>query len=283
MPVLENTDHITPRSALRHRPISTEGEKGAKKEKHTTEPASTAITPVAKRASRVREKQEQQEQLEKRTEDGDDVQEWKRADTEGKDEKKGGRAAATISPVTHATTAPAARKVTQLPRPAKKSGGSGRVWHTHPLFYLGIGMIVMLVLWGLLSLLVGWWTNTWNDIHYGYPRTFQVDAVVGHNDSPGNPSHFIAVNLKGRIEIIEFPGGDGSKARIYIGPQLYGNGEDLVPVTLSFDDVYGNHQPDMILHFQNTQIVFVNANGGFRPATSSEIQAWQHYVQTHGQ
>ena len=286
MPVLENTDRITPRSALRHRPISAEGEKSTKKEKHTTEPTPTAITPVARRASRVREQheqheqQDQQEQAVKRTEDGDDVQEWKRADTEDEDEKKGGRAAATIAPVTHTTTAPAARKVTRLPRPAKKTGG--RVWRTHPLFYLGIGMVIMLVLWGLLSVVVGWWTTTWDDLHYGRPRTYQVDAVVGHNDSTNNPSHFIAVNLKGRIEIIEFPGGDGSKARIYIGPQLYGNGEDLVPVTLSFDDVYGNHHPDMILHFQNTQIVFVNANGGFQPATPSQIQEWQQYVQQHG-
>ncbi len=34
-----------------------------------------------------------------------------------------------------------------------------------------------------------------------YPRTFQVDAVVGHNDSATNPSHFIAMNLNGRIEM----------------------------------------------------------------------------------
>ena len=155
--------------------------------------------------------------------------------------------------------------------------------HAHPLLLLGIGMIVMLVLWTLLTLAANWWNTTWNDIHYGRPRTFQTDAVVGHNDSAANPSHFIAINLNGRIEGIEFPGGDASKARIYIGPQLYGNGQELIPVTLSFVDVNGNHLPDMIIHFQDTNIVYVNDQGGFRPANASEIQAVQQYLQKHGQ
>jgi len=81
----------------------------------------------------------------------------------------------------------------------------------------------------------------------------------------------------------KFPGGDGSKTRIYIGPQLYGTGSDLVPVTLSFVDVSGNGHPDMIVHFENTQIVFVNENGGFRPATPQELPTIQRYLQQHGQ
>jgi len=81
----------------------------------------------------------------------------------------------------------------------------------------------------------------------------------------------------------KFPGGDGSKTRIYIGPQLYGTGSDLVPVTLSFVDVSGNGHPDMIVHFENTQIVFVNGNGGFRPATPQELPTIQRYLQQHGQ
>jgi len=67
--------------------------------------------------------------------------------------------------------------------------------------FLGIGMIAMLALWALLTLAVSWWSVKWDDIQYGRPRTFQVDAVVGHNDSATNPSHFIAMNLNGRIEM----------------------------------------------------------------------------------
>ena len=55
------------------------------------------------------------------------------------------------------------------------------------------------------------------------------DAVVGHNDSPANPSHFIALNLNRHIVIIELPGADPSKAKIYTGPILLGDGQDLTP------------------------------------------------------
>jgi len=153
----------------------------------------------------------------------------------------------------------------------------------HPLLLLGLGMILMLVLWTLLTLAANWWNTTWDDLHYGRPRTFQTDAIVGQNDSAANPSHFIALNLNGRIEVIDFPGGDASKARIYIGPQLYGNGQQLIPVTLSFVDVKGNHHPDMIIHFQDTTIVYINDQGGFRPANASEIQAVERYLKQHGQ
>lgn len=141
----------------------------------------------------------------------------------------------------------------------------------------------MLALWTLLTVAIGWWNPAWDDIHYGRPRTYQIDTVVGQNDSSTSPSHFIALNLHGRIEVIEFPAGDASKARISIGPQLYGAGADLIPVTVSFVDVHGNHQPDMIVHFQDTRIVYINAQGGFRLANPDELHTVEQYLQQHGQ
>lgn len=162
----------------------------------------------------------------------------------------------------------------------------------HPLVYLGVGMIAMFALLWLLSLAVSWWNSTMDDLHYGRPRTFQVDAVVGHDDSTATPSHFLALNYNGRVEVIEFPAGDASRARIYIGPQLYGAGADLVPVTLSFVDVRGNHLPDMLVHlhyrgwlgFADTeqQLVYVNEQGGFRPARPDELPAIERSLHQHG-
>ena len=105
----------------------------------------------------------------------------------------------------------------------------------------------------------------WPDLHYGYPRTFQVDAVVGHGDNVAHPSHFLALNLQGRIEIIELPGGDAAHARIFVGPHLYGQNADLVPITLQFVDTRHNHHPDMLVVFEGTQLVFRNAQGTFEP------------------
>lgn len=163
----------------------------------------------------------------------------------------------------------------------------------HPLLSLGLGMIAMFALLLLLSLAVSWWNTTMDDLHFGRPRTFQVDAVLGHNDSAANPSHLIALNYNGRVEVIEFPGGDASKARIYLGPQLYGAGSDLIPVTLSFVDVSGHHQPDMLVHLQykrwfgfsdsEQQLVYINEQGSFRPARPDELPAIERYLHKHGQ
>ncbi len=131
----------------------------------------------------------------------------------------------------------------------------------------------------VVIVLSNWVSTTLDDLHYGRPRTFQIDAYVGHNEAPGMPSHFVAFNLHGRIEIIELPGGDATHARIYLGPQLYGPGADLVPVTLSFQDVNGDHLPDMIVHFQGTQVVFINDAGGFRPARPGEQPHLEQFLQ----
>ncbi len=262
MPVLESTDEITPRSVLRHRPI---GDKTAKTGKESVIP-STSTTPVAQRASRLRPKN---------TDVAEDISEWQREET---DETRTGRKTAVPRQVD--TTS---QKLPKAPKSARIRS-KRRFWYgAHPLLYLGVGMIAMLALWTLLTSAISWWNTTWDDLHYGRPRTFQVDAFVGHNEAAGTPSHLIAINLNGRIEIIEFPGGDGSKARIYLGPQLYGTGDDLIPVTLSFADVNGDHLPDMIVHFQSSRIVFINDQGGFRPLRPEERLPVQQFLQRIGQ
>jgi len=257
MPVLESTDEITPRSVLRHRPI---GDKATTSGTESFIPTSTA--PVAQRASRTRPRD---------TDASEDVSEWQRGEA---DDTRADRK----------TTKPQRAKTTSQKLP--KAPSSGRIrnkrkfWQgAHPLLYLGVGMITMLALWTLLTSAVSWWNTTWDDLHYGRPRTFQIDAYVGHNETTGIPSHFIAINLNGRIEIIEFPGGDGSKARIYLGPQLYGTEDDLIPVTLSFADVNGDHLPDMIIHFQSSRIVFINDQGGFRLLRPEERLPVQQFLQ----
>jgi len=146
----------------------------------------------------------------------------------------------------------------------------GRGLRLHWLVFVGVAMIVMVMGWVIFSAVANWWQITQDDWHYGRPRTFQADAVVGHNDSAANPSHFIALNLNRHVEIIEFPGGDGTKARIFIGPTLIGDGQDLAPVTLTFRDVNGDGKLDMIINIQDNHFVFINDNGTFRPARPNE-------------
>ncbi len=171
----------------------------------------------------------------------------------------------------------ASRTHTQKPTPATTAPGDIPAWKPVRrrqrllLVGIGIGMILAVGLVLLGQLLIGWVGTTWDDLHYGYPRTYQTDAVVGHGDSAAHPSHFLALNLAGRIEVIELPGGDASHAKIYLGPHLYGSHADLVPVTLRFVDTRHDHHPDMLVLFQGTQLVFRNARGTFEPPSTARV------------
>jgi hypothetical protein len=139
-----------------------------------------------------------------------------------------------------------------------------------PLVAIILGMTMMALLAFTLSSIGSWWQTHQQDVTYGRPRTFQVDVVVGHNDSAANPSHFIFLNLNRHVVIIEMPGGDSSKARIYNGPTLFGDGQDLTPVTAEFKDVNGDGKLDMIVHIQDQTLVYINDGTQFRPLRPGE-------------
>lgn len=89
-----------------------------------------------------------------------------------------------------------------------------------------------------------------------------ISSCVGHEQGK-IASHFMALNLHGRIQVIEFPGGDSSRAKVYQGPQLSGEQVDLAPVTLQFVDRNGDHQPDMVVQCNGIEVWFKNAQGSF--------------------
>lgn len=136
---------------------------------------------------------------------------------------------------------------------------------THWAVPAGIAMLVMIaggITWQGIA-------STWQahslDSQYGYPRTYQTDQVVGHHDSQAHPTHFIFLNLHGRIEIIEQPGGDITHARIYGGPTLVGEHADQVPVTGTFADVNQDGRLDLLVHVDTQTLVFVNDGQQFKP------------------
>lgn len=269
MPVLESTEFTTPRSALRHRPI---GNDDKHQEKHPT--GTDKPKPIVQRASRTRS-----------TDVDVEIDEWEQGEQSAENSDKSKRS----QPLVRRSSASPEAKT--LPRaPLRKPAAPHRLprakdvfsRHAHPLLYLGVGMLGMLILWTVLMGFVSWFGTAMDDIRYGRPRTFQTDQFVGHGESGGIPSHFIVVNLYSRIEVIEFPGGDASHARIFLGPQLYTSGSDLVPATLSFIDVNGDHKPDMIINVQNSQIVFINDQGTFRPLRPDEQHQVQQFLQQHG-
>ena len=97
------------------------------------------------------------------------------------------------------------------------------------------------------------------------PRTAQYDQVVGHSDSIDHPTHFLAINLRGKVTIIELPGGSSLHARIYSGPALVTDNSDSVPITLEFEDTTGDGKLDMIVHIGDQKIVYLNDGTQFKP------------------
>lgn len=133
-----------------------------------------------------------------------------------------------------------------------------------PLVPVLIGSVVTILLVMVLSALGSWWITYQNDLHYGRPRTSQLDAVVGHYDSAAHPTHFIFVNLNRHVEIIEISGGNDKHSHIYSGPILYGDGQDLAPVTGEIKDVNQDGKPDLVVHIGDQQIVYINDGTVFR-------------------
>jgi hypothetical protein len=138
----------------------------------------------------------------------------------------------------------------------------------HWLFFVGLAFLVMLVGYVALSAFGNWWHVHQDDTTYGRPRTFQINAVVGHGDSDTHPSHFIAMNLNRHVVIVEIPGGDIAKSVIYGGGVLVGDGQDLTPVTLSFSDVNGDGKTDMLVHIADQTVVFLNNGTKFVPPSN---------------
>ncbi len=111
-----------------------------------------------------------------------------------------------LRPDAHVTTAPVApdeadldeeerapRRSSRAPVPRRQALPARTRRRVHPLLFVGLGLVVTMLLWIGISQAVSWGTNEYNNVVYGFPRTFQVDQVVGQGDSPQRPSHFLEV------------------------------------------------------------------------------------------
>ncbi len=151
--------------------------------------------------------------------------------------------------------------------------------HFHPLFFIGLGLLMTILLWAGITQALRWGNNELNTLKYGDPRTFQIDQVVGHGDNAQHPSHFVALNLRGTVTIIEFPAGDPGRARVLASTSILGPNADQAVVTLRFVDVNHNGEPDMLINIDGVQSILVNDGSSFRPPTPTEQQQILQHLQ----
>jgi hypothetical protein len=131
--------------------------------------------------------------------------------------------------------------------------------------------VLLLVLgYVLLTPVFVWGQRRLDDMRYGFPRTTQLDGLVGHDEVGGEPTHLMALNLHGQVSILELPGGDPAKTRAIVGPYLVGADGPYVTPHLSLEDVSGDGQVDLLLQVREEIVVYINENGTFRLITSAE-------------
>ncbi|GHO66793.1 hypothetical protein KSC_056850 [Ktedonobacter sp. SOSP1-52] len=140
--------------------------------------------------------------------------------------------------------------------------------------YVGLAGVLIVGGWLGIGIVSQEWQTWQDDLHYGRPRTYQIDAVVGHNhDTSATPSHFIVLNLHGQITVIEVPAGDPSKAHAYkTGMALLGSGQDLAPAQVTFKDLDRDGKPDMIVTVGEQSIAFKNENDVFSSTPMKEVK-----------
>lgn len=136
--------------------------------------------------------------------------------------------------------------------------------------YLVTLLLAAVAIYAVIGLALGRAGVLIDDLRYGRPRTAQLSASVQHGETPGKPTHLMALNLNRQVVVIEIPGGDASKTRTISGPYLFGANEDLTPVTLSLRDMDGDGLPDLLVDVRREQIVYLNRDGAFRLPNANE-------------
>ena len=131
-------------------------------------------------------------------------------------------------------------------------------------------VLAVLAVYAVVSLAMGKLHVVVDDLRYGRPRTTQLNGFVGHDETSGQPTHLMAINLNRQVIIVELPGGDPAKARSIAGPYLFGADEDLTPVVLSLHDADRDGQVDLLLDVRRELLVYLNKDGAFRLPTAEE-------------
>ena len=131
----------------------------------------------------------------------------------------------------------------------------------HPLFIVGIAIFcIALGIWGA-TIVPPAIQNMQNNANYGYPRTQQVSANVGH----GGISHFIALNNNGTLEVIELPTDPAQGPHLYVLATLSGQGADLSPLIIHFLDANGDGKLDLVAICNGIEYIWYNNGKTFAP------------------
>ena len=167
------------------------------------------------------------------------------------------------------------RPMVSLPDSSLFQHVSERFQQHHWATMLACGMAMtlgLILLFGAGSMA---WTSLHNQVTYGTPRTMQLDTVIEDHDSAMHPSHLIALNLHGQVEVFVLPGGDPAHAQVLLGPNLPWTNADQATVTVETRDVNHDGKLDLVVQITGApqlfgapptmELVAYNTGTGFKP------------------
>ncbi len=145
-----------------------------------------------------------------------------------------------------------------LPRPP--------TWLQQHLFHIGLGMLLMLVLfYAGTTYVVPFVQNTLNRWNCGANLICQYDLDVGH----GGTSHFMTEYWQNRVIVIEFANNDPSKAKICMQNLIVSGdatGKHLVSLQTAYLSRYPKKgKPDLVASVSGVAlpVIFYNTGNSF--------------------
>lgn len=160
----------------------------------------------------------------------------------------------------------------ELPSGAVRMRARRQRLGTRLLTSAALAALAVLVLYQLISSVAFWAQVKFDDLRYGYPRSYQVDGYIGYGESNGLPTHFMALNLHRQVVVLVVPGDNPTHVTTLKGPYLYGSDQEYAPVTLRLVDVTADGYPDLVLSVNHQRMVWVDQphHSAFRPLLPQE-------------
>jgi hypothetical protein len=91
----------------------------------------------------------------------------------------------------------------------------------HPLFWVGVTLLLMWLVWEATTVGLGWFVTTFVDPpQYGPTHGQMLQIVLGGGDSESHPSTLMAINTNGEIALIKMVTNNPSKNMTIVGPNL---------------------------------------------------------------
>lgn len=159
-----------------------------------------------------------------------------------------------------------------IPTPRSRGRAMQRVTSgVNAVIYGATATLAALAVYLLIGSLLSWAQVRFDDMRYGRPRTTHLEGFVGRpEEATGRPTHFIALNLRRQVIVLELPGGDADQVRSLPGPYLFGADEELTPVQLALKDTDADGNVDLLINVRNEQVIYLNKDGSFRLPTGEE-------------